>query len=401
MAPRETIETMTLVDYDPTIKLAVEKPTPKNRRKRFQRSVSFRTNHTELMFAKNPSKTWNYFCFAIFDCAASIKLPSRTTLGSAFALCSMIYTFVMSAKSGSFGDSVREAADVLVNETLEALWWTTCGILATAGLGCGVQTGALFLFPHIVKISLAWDGGFYALIFATFLPGFWAGTGSAIGELVPFLLARAIRRAGGDPFSLLADEDDSHGEEGSDEVSTEKKRPVSQWTPKVLLANSRKAMERQLATGSFWKIALLAAIPNALFDLCGLVCGSMDVVTLPTFFLALWAGKALIRTPMQTCGLATAVFVATSDTPSENKITAAFQTWGRKVIDQLSEHEDQTADQAESTDGNFSVILSSFKILWLLVAAGLFGVFVISTMEQIAQHHVKSRYHQEIKKAKE
>ena len=55
-----------------------------------------------------------------------------------------------------------------------------------------------------------------------------------------------------------------------------------------------------LADGAFWKIFVLAALPGPFFDLCGLVCGSLDV-SLGTYFGACFAAKALVRTPLQTC----------------------------------------------------------------------------------------------------
>lgn len=35
------------------------------------------------------------------------------------------------------------------------IWWVGLGILSSIGLGSGLQSGVLFLFPHIIKVSLA------------------------------------------------------------------------------------------------------------------------------------------------------------------------------------------------------------------------------------------------------
>lgn len=35
------------------------------------------------------------------------------------------------------------------------VWWVGLGILSSVGLGSGLQSGVLFLFPHIIKVSLA------------------------------------------------------------------------------------------------------------------------------------------------------------------------------------------------------------------------------------------------------
>ena len=34
------------------------------------------------------------------------------------------------------------------------VWWVGLGILSSIGLGSGLQTGVLFLFPHIIKVCL-------------------------------------------------------------------------------------------------------------------------------------------------------------------------------------------------------------------------------------------------------
>lgn len=33
-----------------------------------------------------------------------------------------------------------------------AVWWTGLGILSSVGVGFGIQTGILFLLPHIIKV---------------------------------------------------------------------------------------------------------------------------------------------------------------------------------------------------------------------------------------------------------
>ena len=34
-----------------------------------------------------------------------------------------------------------------------AIWWIGLGVLSSIGLGTGVHSGLLFLFPHILKVS--------------------------------------------------------------------------------------------------------------------------------------------------------------------------------------------------------------------------------------------------------
>jgi hypothetical protein len=256
-------------------------------------------------------------------------------------------------------------------------------VLSTAGLGTGMQTGALFLFPHCARLATDWRNlgpasattraladrwlakgapakdagrpaggdagpgaseapaaraapassflgglrrgaggvslgaarggeadaaraaasfrarsrdGRAALALRAAVPGFFSGAGSAVGELVPFFLARAARRAGADPFAVIEEE----------EAAADDEAPARRPRLPLLAARTRARLEAALADGAFWKIFVLAALPNPFFDLCGLVCGSLDV-SLGTYFGACFAAKALVRTPLQTCAVALAV----------------------------------------------------------------------------------------------
>lgn len=33
------------------------------------------------------------------------------------------------------------------------VWWVGLGVLSSIGLGSGLQSGVLFLFPHIIKVK--------------------------------------------------------------------------------------------------------------------------------------------------------------------------------------------------------------------------------------------------------
>ena len=318
----------------------------------------------------------------------------------------------------------------------EALFWLGCGILSTAGLGSGVQTGALVLFPHVTALAATWaEAGtgagtgagagqdldrdwhrdrepYSALLWAVAVPGFWSGTGSAIGELLPYVLARMIRGAGGDPFALLMedpaaaaaadDDDDNNNKEASGRGGGRARRRRS-WTS-VLVANTRSAMEGQmLERNAFLKIFVLAAVPNGLFDLCGLVCGSCGV-PFGTFFGAVWSGKALVRTPLQTCGLAALVVhvLTTAAAPDEAEaedqggggpggggpsVSGALLRFGRDALRELVREDGEEEGVAEA--GGLTAV-GAVKMAWTAATFALMGFFLLSTIEQIAQHHAKS-----------
>jgi uncharacterized membrane protein YdjX (TVP38/TMEM64 family) len=48
----------------------------------------------------------------------------------------------------------------------------------------------------------------------------------------------------------------------------------------------------------FWGILLCASVPNPLFDLAGIICGTYGV-TFTTFFSAVVIGKAIIKSNIQ------------------------------------------------------------------------------------------------------
>ena len=135
---------------------------------------------------------------------------------------------------------------------------------------------------------------------------------AAAFQVVPFVIARTMVRTGNDPFALLGsgniatkagrcDDDDDNDNDDDDgpkrvrgasstaaaeHLIPEHQKPGTcsvcdggwrrRWAPRVLLAQSRRAMSAQLIVGRWqWlKIFALAAIPNALFDLCGMVSQS-------------------------------------------------------------------------------------------------------------------------------
>jgi hypothetical protein len=105
----------------------------------------------------------------------------------------------------------------------DAVWWIGLGVASSIGLGTGMHSGLLFLFPHIAKVVLT-AGECNSLRFSTFGPGafecptgvvgdseaptflglffkvFWPsflwGAGTALGEIPPYVVSRQARLAG-------------------------------------------------------------------------------------------------------------------------------------------------------------------------------------------------------------
>lgn len=370
------------------------------------------TDDVRLLY--KPLLTLRYFWEGVCQCALNnLTWPwGREITGFGSFLLVAAGTVTCWALSGGYGQEVRSIVSDWCDAILEAAFWFGCGVLSTAGLGSGVQTGALILFPHVCKMGLAWaerysdnnstevlleqqQEAFMDLMWQVFIPGFWSGTGSAVGELVPYILARMIRAAGGDPFALL-DESTETVEDKSGTTVNGVTRKGKSWT-RVLLANTRSAMEGQmLESYAFVKIFILAAVPNGLFDLCGLVCGSSGV-PFSTFFGAVWSGKALVRTPLQTCGLAGAVALLSLDQTDnmqeiddDTPIRSAMLEMGRTMVSKFAHGKvDEGADGYDG-EGNPTSLVTVIKMAWAGIAFLLFAFFILSTIEQIAQHHAKT-----------
>ncbi len=412
----------------------------------------------DITMWRRPGYTLRFFVMAIVE-----ALPKRWPWAlhrTMSVTLSLVVALVAhhQGKRGTFdrGDStsIKSACTFIQTVTLETLFWIGCGVLSTIGLGSGVQTGALFLFPHVCRLSLAWSKlqidvnkkpSLATLMWSVAIPGFWSGTGSAAGELVPFLLARLIRQSGKDPFALLHGEIPSGSKslskketsstlstsESNDSLSStessntysdfnasSEKQSESWLTPQLLLSNTRVAMESQLSSNTFWKIFTLAVVPNALFDLAGLVCGASSDVSWWEFFLATWFAKAVIRTPAQTCGLAVAVVAITSPgslavsgilavkpdlsmavvapvSSTTGAITDFLERWGRMALAEfLGEEEPFLNQRGETLNASTdpSIVFECIKTAWSLITALLFVFFIVSTIEQVAQHHVRTKH---------
>ena len=108
------------------------------------------------------------------------------------------------------------------------IWWVGLGVLSSIGLGSGLQTGVLFLFPHIIQVCLAaqtcktldfesdsnmWFRSppdlfqcpsvtpsstpvtFFGIWKKLVLVCFFQAAGTAIGEIPPYWITRAARLA--------------------------------------------------------------------------------------------------------------------------------------------------------------------------------------------------------------
>lgn len=196
------------------------------------------------------------------------------------------------------------------------VWWVGLGILSSVGLGSGLQSGVLFLYPHIIKVFFAaqtcktldfesasdiWfrappslfkcPAATYESTPVTFW-GMWMkiipmcflqAAGTALGEIPPYWMSRAARLAAIDA-GLSSAQDMPEELEGNSSFS---------------IINRGKAwLIRFLRQHGFYGVLLMASYPNIAFDLCGICCGHF-LMPFWSFLGATFLGKAIIRNGYQ------------------------------------------------------------------------------------------------------
>lgn len=125
---------------------------------------------------------------------------------------------------------------------------------------------------------------FFTIYWAVFLEAFLWGTGTAIGELPPYFVARAASAAGGideELEDIINLDDDKLGKAQLSQVDDGDW--VKQWKKKLAIF---------LKNYAFVTVLCMASVPNPLFDLAGLMCGHFQIPFM-TFFLPCLIGKAV------------------------------------------------------------------------------------------------------------
>ena len=194
------------------------------------------------------------------------------------------------------------------------VWWFGLGVLSSIGLGTGMHSGLLFLFPHILKVcrsaeacgatgfdtkgnmwfamganelfecegatrSASWLNVWLASLPAAVL---WGG-GTAAGEIPPYWISYMAAKAGKENEELAELEHESTSK------MTSIQKNIHDW--KVWMIEFMKKH-------GFWGLVAMSAWPNAAFDLCGICCGTF-MMPFWHFFGATFLGKGLIKAPCQ------------------------------------------------------------------------------------------------------
>ncbi|KAL6785364.1 hypothetical protein ACKKBG_A03535 [Auxenochlorella protothecoides x Auxenochlorella symbiontica] len=228
-----------------------------------------------------------------------------------------------------------------------AVWWVGLGVLSSIGLGTGMHSGLLFLFPHILKVCLAaeqcghlrfdargdtWSSseGFHCGAHPPGPVGFWDvfwkvigtcvlwGCGTALGEIPPYAISYHAARLGersAEVEAMLGGAGVGPGAPATAVADPAKARdPLA-----ALVAAMKNWMLRFIQRHGFWGILALAAYPNAAFDLCGITCGHF-LMPFWEFFGATLLGKGVIKVAGQT-----AFFVALFREGTRERAFAAIE----------------------------------------------------------------------------
>lgn len=297
----------------------------------------------------------------------------------------------------------REAEYMLA----DAAWWIGLGVLSSVGLGSGMHSGLLFMFPHVLRtctaVSSCGAGNFYTypvnevygpkersfscivrpsddaaaappvnyleriLLVAPWLM-LW-GFGTAIGEIPPYLLSYAAAKEG------------------------KKTADLEEQSKFDVLNRMKDWMLDYIKRYGFWAVVALAAWPNAAFDLCGMACGQF-MMPFMTFFGALIVGKSLIKAN----GQGIFFVVLFSGTYIQDGVRAAgialapltpYATQATQmIVDGLNNaHRDAAArargEDVKSAGAGDSMIKEIFG--WIVVV--MIGLFAKSIIETFAQQY--------------
>ena len=328
------------------------------------------------------------------------------------------------------------------------VWWFGLGVLSSIGLGTGMHTGILFLFPHIFKVCIAasacesldflsyadmWfrqhpttfvclsevdpkdinftpidfifgDVSFLNVFLKIALPCIVWGAGTAVGEIPPYWVSRAARLAGkrNQEFEEIMSTASSSSSPSSSSSSEASSSSSSSWD---LVRRMKDWMVDFLQRHGFWGVLLMSAYPNMAFDLCGICCGHF-LMPFWTFFGATFIGKALIKANMQGAFFIVLfserylqTFVDFIDRLIPDSIEPCLIFSGKACHHHLhhllgqaksefhSRLGSQTASSASASDVAEGVSSTSIlKTAWSWFVILLIGYFVVSCIEQFAQN---------------
>ncbi|KAL4428854.1 hypothetical protein ABPG77_005292 [Micractinium sp. CCAP 211/92] len=423
--------------------------SPEQQQRVEQLRAQLNEGRARLTLFRSPLRTLAAFAASAASSAASGAAWLASHPATLFLLAPLLLFYAFLKASGGLAEEVREAELWLQY----VVWWVGLGVLSSIGLGTGMHSGLLFLFPHMLKVCLAaercghlrfdaradmwWSSeGFHCgeegaadgPAAAAAALGFWDiykkviptavlwGAGTALGEIPPYAISYHAAKAGkrsAEVEAMLGVRDASGGASASG----------GRAGPLTLLVNRMKTwMLNFIQSHGFWGILLLAAYPNAAFDLCGICCGHFQM-PFWEFFGATLIGKGAIKIAGQT-----AFFVALFREQTRERVfdalerivpdvlpflhlngltpaQAAHQLVNTRIREFQAGVARRAAAQAadprwlhqkalsalSSWDGVRGALAATRPTPWGAVVLLMIGSFVRSVIEQFAQGYVAER----------
>lgn len=202
---------------------------------------------------------------------------------------------------------------VLPWEWLVLLGYAGLGILSTIGLGTGVHTRLLFLWPMIAAEGMT-DRSFASVMWNVLPKSIAHGIGASVGELPPYYMSQSL-------VSRLDLDNNT----------------MYTWTVDYV---------RDYGA---WMVFGFAIWPNTFFDMCGIACG-VTGISVQTFLVATIGGKALVRAPI------TAALIVSMQ---RSMIPTALEPFVDRYLRPLLQHQD------DGGVGWYHMVVASMTIFML------------------------------------
>ena len=287
-----------------------------------------------------------------------------------------------------FIDCLEDYVNYINYNIYISFYWLGLGVLSSIGLGAGLNTGLLFLFPFVSEIcinsincghtnfDLYGDNKFKCesidndpSIFLIFLKTIhcvvlW-GIGTAIGEVPPFYFARKAKLNNSN-FKL-------------DYLDKINKNSTLEWANRKMIDFIKKH--------GFYTILFFASWPNMMFDACGIACG-FCLISFKEFISATIIGKAFIKSPTQALALIYMI-KETLNKKNENYFPDFLNNYVQLLIKNNTEDIVEDMSILDMLRNNILIIV------WNIIILTLFLYFIKATMEQVAdiQYNKKVEEH--------
>lgn len=378
-------------------------PLKKDSRKQFKKSDDQKKQLENIVLWKAPLLTLRLF----FSLAAEFVINTAVAFLQHKITVFLLFPVVCIFLATTFYPGTSEAFLLVKSYADQAryvleyvVWWVGLGVLSSVGLGTGMHSGLLFLFPHVAKVTLTANTcksvnfasshdmwfqtaefacppetpdtiSFWAIVGKALLPTLLWGAGTAMGEVPPYALSYALAKAG---------------------KANKEFDEIAESAAGGLFGRMKAWMINFIKNWGFWGVLAFSAWPNMAFDLCGICCGHF-LMPFWVFFGATFMGKALIKAPLQ-CMVLVLVFTDSSFSwiLSQAHALPIPRAWVDKVEHLVMGFKHKVhGGKEEETEVN---------LVWTIVLTTLISVFVISAINQAAQHKYAAELEKQNEKAK-